>query len=145
MGIHKKFSQELYEKNDAPAVEAVLTHLFQQGSYAGQNEDKYGPDIILFSGYKKLSYVEVEIKHNWHAGVDKFPYSTVHLPERKGRYLRLRHPIEYWILRADLQAAIIIPDFTLSSSLLEEVPNSLVSSGERFYCVPLEQCIHKEL
>ena len=137
-GIKKRFDAELHRENDGPAVRAVLQYLHLQGIWAAQNDDKYGPDIVVYSGYTPSRYVEVEVKRGW--GDTSFPFDSVHLPERKGKYLRKRLGIEYWILNSSLTRAVIIPDYALDSSLLEEVRNKLVSSGEQFYCIPLDQC-----
>jgi len=140
-GVRKPFDKELYEKNNEPAIAAVLHHLHQSGLYAAQSDDLYGPDITVFGrGYKKISYIEVEVKHNWRVEREDFPFDTVQLPERKGKFLRKALPIEFWILRPDLRMAVIIPDYTVVSSRLVEVANRLVEAGEKFYQIPLEEC-----
>lgn len=142
--IRKPFDPQLFADNDMRARAAVLHLLHSEGIHAIENDDLYGPDIVVYSGYTPTSYIEVEIKQAWGTNL-VFPYSTVQLAERKGKYLRKRLSIEYWLLSPDCSKAIIIPDYALSSSQLVEVPNRLVSSGEKFYQVPVDQCIVREL
>ena len=151
-GEYKQFSEELYKQNNSPAINAVLQYLSDIGLYGALNEDKYGPDIVMYSGYRKISYIEVERKRSWHTSTSDrntdrlgFPFPTVQLPERKGKFLRKRLPMEFWILNSTLNCAIIIPDYSISSSQLVEVPNSQLSSGELFYQIPIELCIMKSL
>lgn len=142
MGTRKQFDEELFKQNDASAIATVVAHVCADGGFATQNDEKYAPDILVYgTSFRKLSYIETEVKHNWKADQDQFPFPTVNLPERKGKYLRKALPIEYWILRSDLKMAIILPDFVVSSSKLEEVPNKYIKAGELFYKVPVDQCI----
>lgn len=142
MGAHKKFDEQLYRENNPQAVAAVINHICTSGRFAGENKEKYGPDLIVYaSGFRKVAYIEVEVKHGWRAGQDTFPFPTVNLTERKGHYTRKRLPIEYWILRSDLAMAIIIPESLVVPTNLVEVPNRLIAEGEYFYQVPVGQCI----
>lgn len=142
----KKFDESLYKEHDTPACNRILHHLIEDmGLYAVRNEDKYGPDIVVYSGFKKSCYVEVEIKKVWRADQDVFPWSEVNLPERKGKFLKLGLPIEFYILRSDMQRAIVLPDYVVEPSPIVEVPNKYIESGEKFYKVDVLQCITKEV
>lgn len=136
--MRKRFDQQLFNTHDDPARRAIIQHLHDQGIFARNNEDKYGPDILVLKGFKVERYIECEIKLGWKEG--EFPFPTVNLPERKGRYTRKKLPIDYWILRSDLQAAVIIPGPLVRKDYLVEVPNRLVSQGELFYQIPIELC-----
>lgn len=138
----KQFDQQLFDTNDIPARVAVIEYL--TGMYVVENEDKYGPDLVAYYGFKPAYYIEVEVKHNWQKSA-QFPFPTIQLPQRKEKFTKLDLPVEFWILRADLKAAMIIPDYVLSSSSLVEVPNRYVSEGEMFFQVPIENCILVEL
>jgi hypothetical protein len=158
-GEYKPFSQSLFEANDQRARSAVMEALNEDGLYACPNEDKYGPDLCVYTGYKHKYYVECEIKLVWKSNQDKFPWVTVQVPERKHKFTRAgsetptgRMPqahswkeVEFWILREDCGMAIIIPEHILSSSNLVEVPNSNIASGEKFFQVPIENCIVRRL
>jgi hypothetical protein len=146
-GTYKQFDIELYRENDKRARAAVAEYLNGQGLYCHPNEDKYGPDLCVYTGYKHKYYVETEVKlayrppqsgvpDNWRG---EFPFPTVQIPERKLKFTRSGKPVEFWVLSADLQFAIVISEEVLCSAPLVEVPNSLVASGEQFIQVPIEQ------
>jgi hypothetical protein len=146
LGQYKKFSAEDYENNNARAVAAVLNYLNSMGLYARENDDRYGVDIIVYGkGYKHIANIEVEIKYNWKSGEDTFPYDTIQLPERKRKFRDIPKSTEFWVLRPDLGAVVIIPDTAVREEYLTEVPNSKIASGELFYKIPLSDCIVKSL
>lgn len=138
MGVHKKFSEELYKESDDKACQAVLNYLNSQGSYAVRNPDKYGPDIILYIGFKPKYYIEVEVKKVWRKTQYVFPWPTIQLPERKKKFIGAGKPIEFFILREDLKMAVVIDELYIRDELLVEVPNSLESKGEYFFQIPIE-------
>lgn len=140
MGVMKRFDEQSFAANDTAAINAVLKHLLKQGSWARKNDELYQPDILLYNtGFQVLSYIEVEIKHNWKEGTE-FPFDTVNLPERKGKYRRKKKDIEYWILRKDLGAAVIIPEHAVVDTRLVEVRNRLIPEGEMFFSIPIDDC-----
>lgn len=145
MGAYKKFDQNLKDKYNGQSIEAVLRHLNDQGSFAKVNPEQYGPDIVLFSGFKPISYIEVEVVAKWFPDEEDFPWQLVHLPERKRKFLKAGLPIEFWRLRNDFKKAIIIPEETITEDRLVEVPNRFVPKGEFFFRVPVSECIMKEL
>jgi hypothetical protein len=142
-GSYKQFDKELFDENNDKAIAAVLEHINKLGLYAHVSDDLYGPDVEVFSGFRKTHYVEVEVKRVWKG--TKFPWDTIQLPERKAKFLRKRLPIEFWILNSTMDHVVIIPDYAVSSSPLVEVQNSLISEGEKFFQIPIDQCIIKEL
>ena len=143
MSVYKNFDQNNYDKNDQLTRDAVLRYLRGEGHYVIENPDKYGPDLILYSGYKPVAYIEVERKLVWRGA--NFPYPTVNLPERKAKFLKTKLPIDFWILNHDLNCAMIIPDLAVELKFLNEVANSSIASGEMFYQIPLELCNYVEL
>lgn len=142
--MYKQFDPALFESNDARARAAVLGYIQSLGLHCVENPDKYGPDLVLYSGFRKGSYIEVECKLVWRAGTE-FQWDTLQIPERKGKFMRLGLPIEFWILREDLLAALVIPEESLSKAPLVEVANKLVPLGEKFYRVPVIECEWKDL
>lgn len=144
-GTHKKFSQEDYNNHNAPAVNAVLDYLDSQDIWAKENDDRYGPDIVVWEGLRPKRYIEVEQRKLWKTGPFPEAWSPVHIPERKGKYLKLGLPFELWVLSMDLKFCTVIPDYVIERGELMEFSNSRIKSGELFYHVPLEECIPKEL
>jgi hypothetical protein len=154
----KSFSRSLHGTFDSPARAAVLEFLESESLYAIQNDDTYGPDLIVYKGFQPKYYVECEVKLAWRAAlasssedelgvVDEgtFPFSTIQLPERKLKFCKLGIPCEFWILRSDLQYAMIIPDYVVTAHTPVEVPNKYVESGELFYQIPVTECILRKL
>lgn len=145
MGAYKKFDKQLFDQYNGPSVDAVLNHLTKQGSFAKKNDEKYGPDIVLFSGFKPCAYIEVEVVAKWFPDRRDFPWPLVNIPERKRKFLKAGLPIEFWRLRNDLKKAVIISDTSVIEERLAEVPNSRIKEGELFYRIPIIECILKEL
>lgn len=142
IGSYKQFDSQLYAEYDAKARAVVRGALAAEWDIR-DNDDKYGPDLIVYRDGKPLYYIEVEVKRVWRNA--KFPWDAVQLPERKIKFLSLGLSIEYWILRNDLGAALIIPDYLLDGAAPVEVPNKYNASGELFYQIPVSNCILKEL
>lgn len=139
-GAYKHFDQKLFNQNDFPARSRVLDYISSHGLYAIQNDDKYGPDLVIYKGFRPSYYVEVEVKRVWKGSQGYFPWDTIQIPERKGKFLNMGLPIEFFILRADLEMAVIIDGATIEKSPLVEVPNKLITAGEKFYQVPTTEC-----
>lgn len=139
MGIHKKFDKDLYKKYNEAGIQAVLSYLEDLDIYARKGDDKYGVDIVTFSGIRPAAYIEVEVVSGWREGA--FPWPYCHVLERKAKWMLqgIGLPVTLYRVRADLQAAIMIPDYTLDLGQLAEVPNVLVAEGEYMYRVPTEE------
>lgn len=144
MGAYKKFNDQLYADNDTQACNAVLSYINSMGTYAVRNDDRYGPDIVVYAGFKPSFYAEAEIKRVWKPGTE-FQWGTVQLPERKAKFIGTGFPIEFWILRADLKAALVIPESSIYMERLVEISNVHIASGELFFQIPVGECILVEL
>lgn len=140
MSTRKQFDQKLLESNDPTAREAIKDYIGRSGLYVRDNPDTYGPDLIVYKGFKPLSFVEVEVKLVWKPEQNIFPWDTVQLPERKLKFLNLGLPIEFFILRADLERAVFFPDHVVAKSPVVEVRNKYVKVGEMFCQIDIRQC-----
>lgn len=142
-GKFKSFDQKSWDKYDGPAVNAVLDHLDATGCWAQQNPDRFGPDIIVWEGFRPSHYIEVEMRTAWPGGDWPQTWHEVHIPERKGHlYFSLGLNCEHWVISADLSSALIIPDVVIKDlGVLKEFRNSKITSGELFYHVPADECI----
>lgn len=96
---------------------------------------KYGIDVKarLFDG--REIYLDAEVRENWKRG--KFPFDTVHVPERKGKFARKG---SYFVsIRKDFKKMLLVPGELLTSDRLVEQPNRYLAGGEQFYAVPIEE------
>jgi hypothetical protein len=129
-------------------VAAVLEHLDQESPelYAQGNDDRYGPDLVVWRGFKPAYYIEVEQRTGWKSGPWPESWAEVHIPERKGKFISLSLPCEIWVLSADAKAALIIPEGVIRQhGQLKEFSNAKIESGELFYFIPVSECIQLEL
>ena len=79
-------------------------------------------------------FAEVEIKRVW---LDNFPYADINFPERKGKFAVIPHPTYFFMFNASLTKMFVVSNIALRESPLEIVPNRHVTTGERFYKVPV--------
>jgi hypothetical protein len=131
----KPFSPELYATNDN-AKFLIVDWLEGKGYAAEINPDQYGIDILA-RGKGRTLRVEVEVKHNWMTG--SFKYDTLQIPQRKAKFAK--DPDTWFVvMNHDRTHALLCSGESVLSSDLVEVPNKLVSEGERFFQIPVSQC-----
>lgn len=135
MSIHKPFSIGNYEAND-PVKWAVAYRLNLLGYYTKVIED-YGADIKSFHHLKGYQEHEVEHRTMWKG--DKFPFSTIHIPERKTRLLKDTE-LFYWVVNEDCSGAMVCnAKNCMVKSCLKIVPNNSIPDGEEFYDIPISR------
>jgi hypothetical protein len=139
-GKHKPFDRELYEKWDAPAKQAVASHLSYHGYEVVIPEEDYWVDLYAYfrrhPGIDIKFHHEVEVSQVWKKRKYPFPHGSI--PERKKRLReKIDGPLFFWQLRSDLQAAVCFSSAYLRPEFLIEVPNKYVNEGEFFYRPPL--------
>jgi len=95
---------------------------------------KYKWDCLAESETEK-AYVEVERRGSWKSGAFSFP--TVHVPVRRYK----SGDAWLFIVRCDLNAALVafFKNFLVSNRV--EVPNKFVEAGEEFFDIPIEWCL----
>jgi hypothetical protein len=98
--LRKKFSQEQYDQDDAPAKKAVQKFLFKKWKSISINGGQYDVDLKCFRDGKIVTYVEVERRHNWKRD---FEWQTIHVPERKRKFFVLDKPTYIFSVRSDLK------------------------------------------
>ena len=146
-GEQKRFDPASYATHNASGVQAVLSYLDTIDLYATENDDRYGPDIVVWRGLRPAFYIEVAQRTHWKSGDWPEKWNPIHIEERKLHLFRsLSLPCEYWIVRLDGKVALIVTDDAISAcDEVVEIPNRLVRSGERFLCIDLVHCIEKDL
>jgi hypothetical protein len=140
-GVRKKFSKSLHDAHDAKARRQAIEFFESQGYKVVENPDTKGVDLFVFEegSSNPKYYVEVEVKNNWASKT--FQYSTLQIPERKGKYLEMYgEQILYMIFSKDLTQALIADIVSFKRAVLKEVPNKFVNKGEYFYQVPVKDC-----
>lgn len=134
--MYKRFDPVAHAQHDRPAKEVVLRFL-RQYYEARINPDIYGPDIVYFVE-KDTWFAEVEVKPGWAAG--DFPWHTVHIPERKRKFLAYRQVV-FFVLRRDMRLAVAFTaDAVERTAMVRCVANITGTPDELFFDVPLEHC-----
>lgn len=127
-GAYKSFDTNLYDKNDN-AKELAIRYFERIGLSTIVNPDQYGVDLIVDNKF----FCEVEVKHNWKE--DKFPFSTLQIPERKKKFATLDKPVVFMVMSSNRKKAFIAKDSDVLNSPLKTVSNKYVRNGEKFFQV----------
>ena len=134
--IRKPFSQQLHDDNDPVARLKVQDYFMaQQGIELVENPDKYDIDLLHKSNGDILAGYEVERRHNW--ATRDFPFSTLHIPERKAKYADMPFPTFYIATNKLINCALMMPFTELTKAYCNEQKNRFVGQGEFFYNVPV--------
>ena len=139
MAQRKPFSKQAYARNDASGKKAVLRFLKNQGLEAWENPDLYGIDLIVNGtshAGKVFDNMQIEVERRAIWNGDTFPYDTVHIPERKTKFLK-KGPMLYAVVNKFYNKVIFCPDSIIRQYSPMEVPNKAVSHNEFFYNVPI--------
>lgn len=134
MGVHKEFNLSIYKVSD-PVKFAVASKLNKLGYYTKIVED-YGTDIKSFHPEKGYKNHEVEYRQIWTGNI--FPYSTIHIPERKTRLLLSNDEFFYWVVNKEVKMALICnAKNCMVKSCLKVIPNNQIKQGEEFYDIQI--------
>ena len=126
----KPFEQDLHDKYDAPAKEAVANYLVKLGYEVLPNPDKYGVDLLVMKGEKEIGVIEVEVRQ-WSPTC---PFPTIHVPERKTKFFNGNSL--FFALTKNMENAYWIESKEILKHPLKEVRNVKVTAGELFFDVP---------
>jgi len=134
--IKRPFSKALYEAYDAPARNALVIYLEDNGHTIVNNQENYNVDVV--SQKNGLTYYnEVEVKTAW-KGDWPTHWAEVRLPERKRR-LKEKHTdgvLNFYIFRPDFKQAWRIKDTLLTDESLREAKGRYIVKGEKFFHIP---------
>ena len=133
MSLVKAFEQDLHDKYDTPAKEAVVRYLSSLGAEVMPNPDKYGVDLLITRNGIGIGVVEVEVRQ-WSP---RCPFSTIHVPERKTKFFNGNSL--FFALTHDMKHAYWIEAKDIIKHPLKEVRNVKVTSGELFFDVPTRE------
>ena len=127
----KPFNIDTHAAHDASGKQTVLRFLRQLGIDAEENPNRYGVDLLG----KNIDHTwEVEKRPEWE---DEWPYSTVHVPNRKEKFLQLS--MIYAVVNKDLSKIMFCVSPIISECEQIEVPNTEVTWGEYFFNVPVNE------
>ena len=139
MGAYKPFEQDLHDKFDAPAKEAVARFMKEQHDIdVVPNPDKYGVDLLVMRGDKRIGQIEVEVRQ-W----NPCPYPTIHVPQRKTKFFN--GTTLFFALTKDMKHAYWIETTEIDKYPLREISNYKVQSGELFFDVPTTEFVYVDL
>lgn len=133
----KPFSQELHDNNDPIARQVVIKFLKSiniDNTKVYENPNKFGIDILIDIDNKVSLGIEVERRHSW--SDDIFPFSSIHIPYRKGKFAQLSFPTFYYATNKELSSILILDFEDIITSECVENRYKYVSEGECFYNVP---------
>lgn len=131
--MRKPFDRALHQKHDKEARVRTMEFMQIKGYEIWENPNEYSQDLIA-EGKKGKFYVECEVKTVWRG--DTFPFDTLQLPERKSKFFNA--PTLFFIWNKDLSCAMMFKSDDVKKLTPVEVPNKYVSSGEKFYQIPIE-------
>lgn len=138
--VRKPFEQDLHDKYDAPAKEAIARFLEHKCDVTVEsNPDQFGIDLLILRGGKLVGCAEVEVRQ-WSPTC---PFATIHVPERKDKFFNKN--TLFFALTKDMQSAYWIEADKIKDYPLKEVSNYKVVSGEMFYDVPTSEFTYTRL
>jgi hypothetical protein len=138
MTKRKAFDPELHRKYDVAGRWALGLYLRRVGATEIMFSPfgEYGIDVMARLSDGREIYLDAEVRENWKRG--KFPFDTVHVPERKGKFAAISG--SYFVsIRRDFKKMILVPGELLTEDRLVEQSNKYLTAGERFYAVPIEE------
>jgi len=133
LGVRKPFSQGNHDANDIMSRKVVLKYLRSKGYNATENADKYGIDLCING--KPI----IELERRCPFQHKKFPYSTVHIPSRKSKFIE--SGCIYIVINETYTYGLSCSSKTIKRYSQIEIPNKSMLSGEYFYDVPLSHFI----
>jgi hypothetical protein len=139
MSWTKTFEQDLHDKYDAPAKEAVANYLTKLGYEILPNPDKYGVDLLVNHNGIGIGVIEVEVRQ-WSPVC---PFPTIHVPSRKTKFFNGNSL--FFALTKNMEHAYWIESKEILKHPMKEVRNVKVAVGELFYDVPTSEFNFVEL
>ncbi len=136
----RKFNKAAHKSSDIPSRKAVLKFLNKvHGMDFYEPSNKFSIDLRSDS---LRQGIELESRAIWS---DKFPYPTVHLPERKDYIFLFPKANWYpslWVLNSDFTKALVIDQSRLVKYIKPECLVTLKCRGryeDKFYEIPLSE------
>ena len=136
----RKFDKESYKKNDWRGKSTVRDYLNKCRVYSFIPQEDYGADVLAYhSKVNMFIRHEAEMKNLW-LGDWPEAWDTVSIPEGKKRLLD-GTKIYFWVIRGDCKYAWRVDGEHLKEEYIEEVSNTSVANGEKFFRIPTNKCV----
>lgn len=133
--IPKKFDLNLYNQNDKIYKDKVIEYFRKEGIELIENPDRYGIDLLNLNEDVIIMGFEVEHRFNWSG--DVFPYTTINVPYRKGKFVSDKYKTYYCALNKEFTIIFLLDMDKLKSCKIKENKNKYINEGEMFYSVPI--------
>lgn len=127
LGRRKGFSKSLHEKYDAMGRESALEHFKCWGIKLTPHPNEKDVDFIMEDG----TILDVEVRTKWTGPV--FPYSSIHVLERKERYLDQKFLMMF--ISMDQNYALLLREHQIKKCPKKYSPNYL-NKNEYVFDVP---------
>lgn len=134
--IRKPFDPVLFAKYDEAGKQKVSDFIEWQWGCTVSEASKYGIDLVATRRGNVVGHIEVEVR-NW--GQDSCPFRTIHVPQRKAKYLVDHDPAILFAVSSTMKAGYWCNAKKILTAPLVEVHNREVAHGEQFFDVPLSQ------
>jgi hypothetical protein len=150
------FHKDAHEKYDAKARKAG-ERILKERDYQDirDNPDPFGPDKEIYNPDGTFnSYMECEVKEGWKNS--EFPFSTVHIPGRKAKYLNWTPPVNgkpghlagsgepiakitFCVLNESCTKAVLVGGSVVAKSPIVPVRNWRTPNGEPMFDIDFPQ------
>lgn len=133
-----KFNQKAYDSSDAISKQAVIKLLERMGFVVIDNTeyDKYAVDLTAYFKNKRYD-IDVEMRYDIWSGY-KFPFSSVHIPYRKKKFIASGNEFRYIVVNRELSHCLISKKDAIDISKFVSVDTPRMKE-EPFFDVPLSK------
>ena len=135
--VNKLFDARLHYENDFITRQKIMIYFNNLGKKLTNNPDIYGIDLLEYDNGVVVAGYEIERRDNWEDG--EFPFSTVHIPLRKIKFVCNSYATYSITVNKKLTKALMINLWDVISDKPVEVRNCYVSDGEEFLNIELSR------
>ena len=139
----KKFNKDLHREHDTRAKLAYVEWAIDNfgARVIIDPHGEYDVDLKIEIPNGVEFYVEVEVRELWKQ--NEFPFTSIHIPYRKGKYLEYSHPVVFVSFRSDLKKFVAI--FSKDVKEVVELTNKFSKVPEKFYDILVSKGLRIDL
>lgn len=132
--MRKAFDSDLFGENDRKARDAAK-RIFGDKYLILDNPYKYDPDLLVYYQDETFAgFLEVEVKQFWDG--PNFPDTTMHIPERKSKFLHFEN-IVFCVFNKQLTRCAWIYGESMKTAPIITKPNRYMEKDEKFFEIPI--------